>query len=88
MALLTHAGSPSGFYPSGTLARVTLAGGAPREILDHVDGADWTPDGSDLAVVHSKGELFANNLEFPAGKPPRMGKPCSLFTAWRFDRLC
>jgi serine/threonine protein kinase len=68
MALLTHAGSPSGFYPSGTLARVTLAGGAPREILDHVDGADWTPDGSDLAVVHSKGELFANNLEFPAGK--------------------
>lgn len=68
MALLTHAGSPGGFYSSGTLARVTLAGGAPREILDHVDGADWTPDGSDLAVVHSKGQLYANNLEFPAGR--------------------
>ena len=68
MALLTHAGAPGGFYSSGTLARVTLAGGAPREILDHVDGADWTPDGSDLAVVHSKGQLYINNLEFPAGR--------------------
>jgi eukaryotic-like serine/threonine-protein kinase len=68
MAVLKDAHSAGGFYETGTLARVTLAGGAPREILDHVDGADWTPDGSDLAVIHSAGNFLENRLEFPTGK--------------------
>src|SRR5579872_6968490 len=34
----------------GTLARVPLSGGAPREILENVDDADWSPDGSTIAV--------------------------------------
>jgi Tol biopolymer transport system component len=48
------------------LARVPLAGGAPRPILDRVRFADWSPDGKDLAVVREiEG---ADHLEYPIGK--------------------
>lgn len=57
----------SAFGERGTLAQVSLAGGAPREVLDEVDSADWAPDGSNLAVAHSGGGRF-NHLEFPVGK--------------------
>ena len=40
---------PSSFVRSGTLARVPLAGGAPRELAEHVHEADWA--GDDLAVI-------------------------------------
>ena len=50
----------------GTLARVPLSGGAPRELLRDVQDADWSPDGKDLVVVRrAKGR---HRLEFPAGK--------------------
>jgi hypothetical protein len=49
----------------GTLARMTLDGGA-RSWMDHVREADWSPDGSSLAIVHDVGG--ADQLEFPAGK--------------------
>lgn len=53
------------FLRSGTLARVPLVGGAPREILDDVEWADWAPDGATFAVVHQvKGR---KRLEFPLG---------------------
>jgi Tol biopolymer transport system component len=45
---------------NGTLARVAMTGGGPREILDDVVAADWTPDG-DLAVVRR------GQVEFPLG---------------------
>ncbi len=35
----------------GTLARVPLAGGAPRPIAENVRQADWSPDGAHLAAV-------------------------------------
>jgi serine/threonine protein kinase/WD40 repeat protein len=35
----------------GTLARVPVAGGTPREVADQVLQADWTPDGNDLAII-------------------------------------
>ena len=35
---------------AGTLLRVSMTGGGPRELLDDVIAADWTPGGSDLAV--------------------------------------
>jgi len=41
------------FLMLGTLARVPLAGGEPRELLEDVQFADWSPDGSKLAVVRS-----------------------------------
>ncbi|MBK9065213.1 MAG: serine/threonine-protein kinase [Acidobacteria bacterium] len=50
----------------GTLARMPLEGGAPREILDGVREADWSPDGVDLAVIRDIGGK--DRLEFPAGK--------------------
>ena len=49
----------------GTLARASLAGGAPREVLQDVHEAEWTPDGTDLAVVRdAEGR---HRLEFPVG---------------------
>ena len=49
----------------GTLATVPIVGGAPRELLDAVSYADWSPDGSELAVVHQVGTV--SRLEFPIG---------------------
>jgi len=54
------------FSQSGTLARVPLAGGAPREVIDKVLWADWTPDGQSLAVIRPAANSFGH-LEFPAG---------------------
>jgi serine/threonine protein kinase len=51
---------------SGTLARGSLSGGQMRPQLDGVTAADWSPDGSSLAV-----ERIVNGkarLEYPAGK--------------------
>ncbi len=62
----------------GTLARVPFGGGAPREVLEGVSGADWGPDGESLAVVRAVGGKF--RLEYPIGtvlyeterRPPMM----------------
>jgi serine/threonine protein kinase/Tol biopolymer transport system component len=54
------------FEPSGTLARLPVAGGAPREIVDQANWADWSADGSSLAV--SLGQGGSEQLEFPIGK--------------------
>src|ERR1051326_7619686 len=53
------------FYTMGTLARMPLEGGAPREVLQDVSDADWSPDGKELAVVHWVGGLC--QLEYPIG---------------------
>ena len=50
----------------GTLARVPFGGGAPRQVLEGVSGADWGPDGESLAVVRVVGGKF--RLEYPIGK--------------------
>ncbi|MCA1826734.1 MAG: serine/threonine-protein kinase [Myxococcales bacterium] len=52
--------------PIGTLSRVPLAGGAPRELMEKVFEADWGPDGQSLAVVRRIPGKFV--LEYPAGK--------------------
>jgi Tol biopolymer transport system component len=54
-----------GWMGEGTLARVPMFGGAPRAILEHVREADWTPDGSDLAIVRRMNGR--ERLEFPIG---------------------
>jgi serine/threonine protein kinase/Tol biopolymer transport system component len=64
MALLTHPVRTS-FSFVGTLARAPLSGGAPRELLDKVSGAAWSPDGKQLAVVHLVGSR--ERLEYPIG---------------------
>lgn len=54
-----------GFESLGTLARVPLGGGAPREVLDNVADADWSPDGKALAVVHFAEGRY--RVEYPIG---------------------
>ena len=50
----------------GTLARMPLAGGAPRELVENVQEADWSPDGATLAAVLF--ERGRSRIEFPIGK--------------------
>jgi eukaryotic-like serine/threonine-protein kinase len=55
------------FMAIGTLARMSVAGGAaPREILEDVQWADWAPDAATLAIVREAGGR--SRLEFPIGK--------------------
>jgi eukaryotic-like serine/threonine-protein kinase len=50
----------------GTLARMSMSANAPREVLEGVQFADWSPDGRTLAIVRDvEGR---NRLEFPPGK--------------------
>lgn len=53
------------YLQSSTLARQSLAGGSPHELLEDVNWADWSPDSKTLAIVRDAGG--ANSLEFPAG---------------------
>ncbi|HTD52793.1 MAG TPA: protein kinase [Thermoanaerobaculia bacterium] len=55
-----------GYETIGTLARVPLAGGAPREVLENVEDADWSPDGASLAVARYAGNR--SRIEYPIGK--------------------
>jgi DNA-binding winged helix-turn-helix (wHTH) protein/Tol biopolymer transport system component len=51
----------------GTLALMSLTGSAPHKLLDNVQDADWSPDGSKLVITHyiNPGRC---DLEFPPGK--------------------
>ena len=55
----------TGFESSGRLARVPASGGAPRDVLESVEGADWSPDGRELAVLRREGDRA--RLEYPIG---------------------
>ena len=55
-----------GFESTGMLGRAPLGGGAPREIAAGVEYADWSPDGSTLAVVRKVSGK--ERLEYPLGK--------------------
>jgi len=43
-----------------------MAGGTPREVLEGVLDADWSPDGKELAVIHVVGDRY--RLEYPIGR--------------------
>jgi hypothetical protein len=65
MALrMLHPEQPYRWYGQ-MLATAPLDGGAPRQIMDAVREADWSPDGSELAVVHIADG--AEVLEYPIG---------------------
>jgi len=66
MALSLNRRTVSSLMSVGTLARAPLGAGAPRELLDGVIDADWSPDGTQLAVTREvDGEA---RLEYPVGK--------------------
>ncbi len=66
MAVLINSKAIGTWVSTGTLARTPLVGGAPREVLENVQWADWSADGTNLAVVRDFGGR--NRLEFPIGK--------------------
>jgi len=67
MAVLRHFSlSPNRFSHRGTLAQVSIGADAPRDLLDNVEAADWTPDGRALAVVHVV--AGQSRIEYPLGK--------------------
>jgi len=68
LAVRMHTVFPGGLIELGTLARVPIGGGTPREILDNVMDADWSPNGDALAVVHYLPESGHWHLEYPIGK--------------------
>jgi len=57
-----------GYSRTGTLARVALSGGTPREVLDNVQDADWAADSENLAVVRYVPGVAHWRLEYPVGK--------------------
>jgi Tol biopolymer transport system component len=65
MAILLNPRNSAPFGRIGTLALMPLAGGAPRPVLDRVQGADWSPDGRELAVLRVVGGR--RRLEYPIG---------------------
>ena len=66
MAILLHSQQSKSQVYTGTLARMPLGGGAPREILENIQWADWSPDGTQLAIVRDVNGR--NRLEYPPGK--------------------
>jgi Tol biopolymer transport system component len=66
MAVSLNRQNSGGFQRTGTLAQLSVAGGAPREILKEIEWADWSPDGKSLTVVRTvSGKM---RLEYPPGK--------------------
>ncbi|HKO57096.1 MAG TPA: hypothetical protein VJ276_14560, partial [Thermoanaerobaculia bacterium] len=53
------------FSNLGTLARVPLAGGTPREVANGVLQADWAPDGALAIIRQSQGK---SRIEYPIGR--------------------
>ena len=66
MAVLVRAQLAAHRLMIGTLARMPVGGGAPRELVDGVREATWSPDGSALAVIRQVGGT--DRLEYPVGK--------------------
>jgi len=68
MAIRINSRNLGGYARSGTMARVPLSGGTPREVLDNVQDADWSANGESMAVVRYVPENGHWRLEYPAGK--------------------
>jgi len=50
----------------GTLATAPIGGGSPRELMENVMDADWSPDGKDLAVMAVDEKKI--RVQYPIGK--------------------
>ena len=66
MAILLNRRFLGTWVSVGTLAKVGVGGGAPKEILADVNDGDITADGQNFAVVHEVGTI--QRLEYPIGK--------------------
>jgi Tol biopolymer transport system component len=68
LLLLTNRRVLASFMAVWTLARVPIAGGSPRELLTDVGDADWSPDGSQIAVIRFDESRRKWRVEYPAGQ--------------------
>jgi eukaryotic-like serine/threonine-protein kinase len=66
VAVLLNSHNVDPYINVGTLGRVPLGGGAPREVLENVEWADWSPDGSNFAIVRQL--AGQSRVEYPIGK--------------------
>jgi len=66
LAVLLRRRFVGGFEYAGMLARTPPGGGAPRDVLENVEYADWSPNGAALAVVRRVAGKA--RLEYPVGK--------------------
>ena len=67
LAITLNHTQPAANAGGGTLARLPLTGGSPRELNEAVGSADWAPDGQSLALARLTPN--AVSLEYPQGKP-------------------
>ncbi|MGE5412973.1 MAG: protein kinase domain-containing protein, partial [Syntrophomonadaceae bacterium] len=56
----------TGYAATGTLSQAPLSGSTSRDLLEDVADADWSPDGTNMAVVRAP--QWRYRLEFPVGK--------------------
>jgi hypothetical protein len=59
--------NPSPWAGYGTLAQTSMLAAAPRQLLETVSTAEWTPDGSHLIAVRRVDGR--DQIEWPIGKP-------------------
>jgi Tol biopolymer transport system component len=59
---------PYSFLAPGTLARASNGSGAPKPEIENIEAADYTPDGSTLAIVRYLPGKPLCHLEYPIGK--------------------
>src|SRR5258706_6156056 len=57
-----------GYARAGTLARVPMSGGTPREVIENVQDVDWAADGENMAIIRYVPENHHWRLEYPIGK--------------------
>jgi eukaryotic-like serine/threonine-protein kinase len=77
--------SPSELFSTrvGATGSRPLAGSTPREVLEGVLDADWSPDGKDLAAIHVVGERY--RLEYPIGRVLYAPEPPTWMSALRIS---
>jgi Tol biopolymer transport system component len=68
LAVLEESRYLAGSTTAGLLARIPLGGGSPKRILNDVQSADWSRDGTELAIAHFIAAKHVYRLEFPIGK--------------------
>ena len=89
MLLLSFLHFSTGFARTGTLSQTPLSGSAPRDLLEDIGDADWSPDGSALAVVRAPNWRY--RLEFPGRQGPprhdRMDQPSTGLSERRLGGL-
>ncbi len=81
LAVLTNAEYVAQRLFTGTLARVPIGGGTPRQLLERVREADWAPDGERLAIIREVDGK--DRLEFPIGNVLR--ETTGYFSDLRFN---